>query len=424
MCLTLTVDEDANPATVIVKNGSTVDMSAQLNANNLIIETKDGQSAQITNVNNLNVSGDIYMDITLCDGSVDADYWYCISAPFNVDAANGFYLADGTKLTLGVDYILRTYDGAQRANTGKGWSKGVGSMLYAGKAYLIGFNPGQPNILRVKAANNAFAAVTSMTLNEYSAGEDADKNWNAVGNPNYNYVSISQDAHVYDNTSHAFVVYSYNQYTFVVGTPMFIQFAGTLNFGTNDYGQYRAPRMDNKISACVRISREDATRFDNQLYIRASEEATNGFDYGHDLVTMNETTSNTAALIWTENYGKRLAIEEAPMAEQIDYTLGISAPAAGTYTIEQVGDVENAEVYLTYEGQIIWNLSKSAYSLDLGKGANSGYGLRLIIGRNNVVTGLDEMGSDTDNTQKVILNGNLFILRDGKLFNATGRQVK
>ncbi|MBQ7192149.1 MAG: InlB B-repeat-containing protein [Paludibacteraceae bacterium] len=422
--MTLTVDEEANPATVIVKNGSTLDMSAQLNANNLIIETKGGQSAQITNVNNLNVSGDIYMDITLCDGSVDADYWYCISAPFNIDAANGFYLVDGTKLTQGVDYIIRTYDGQQRANTGKGWNKGVGNTLYAGKAYLIGFNPGQPNILRVKAANSAFAAVTSMTLNEYSAGEDADKNWNAVGNPNYNYVSINQDAHVYDNTNHAFVVYSYNQYTFVVGTPMFIQFAGTLNLGTTDHGQYRAPRMDNKISACVRISREDATRFDNQLYIRASEEATNGFDYGHDLVTMNETTSNTAALIWTENYGKRLAIEEAPMDEQIDYALGISAPAAGTYTLQQVGDVENAEVYLTYEGQIIWNLSKSAYSLDLGKGANSGYGLRLIIGRNNVVTGLDEMGSDTDNTQKVILNGNLFILRDGKLFNATGSQVK
>ena len=424
--MTLTVDEEANLATVIVKNGSTVDMSAQLNANNLIIETKEGQSAQITNVNNLNASGDIYMDITLCDGNVDADYWYCISAPFNIDAANGFYLADGTKLTLGVDYILRTYDGQQRANTGKGWSKGVGSTLKAGRAYLIGFNNEiqMPNVLRVKAANKAIAHKTSLTLESFAAAETADQNWNAVANPNFSYVSINQDAHVFDNNSHVFNVFAYNAYTFVVGTPMFIQAAGTLNLGNEDHSQYRAPQQETEsYEACVRISKADATRFDNQLYVRAAEEAAAGFEYGKDLLTMNDLTSDKAALIWTENYGKRLAIQDAPLADQIDYVLGISAPANGTYTIEQTTN-DDVTVYLTYEGQIIWNLSQSAYEADLTRGVNSGYGLRLVIGRHNVVTGLDALNVGSDKAEKVIMNDQLYILRQGKAYDVAGREVK
>ena len=40
----------------------------------------------------------------------------------------------------------------------------------------------------------------------------------------------------------------------------------------------------------------------------------------------------------------------------------------------------------------------------------------------NVATGIDALGSDAQ-PSKIIVNGHLFIIRDGKAYDATGRQV-
>jgi hypothetical protein len=42
----------------------------------------------------------------------------------------------------------------------------------------------------------------------------------------------------------------------------------------------------------------------------------------------------------------------------------------------------------------------------------------------NAPTAIEEIIPATDGTQKIMYNGQLFIIRDGKVFNATGAQVR
>ena len=99
-------------------------------------------------------------------------------------------------------------------------------------------------------------------------------------------------------------------------------------------------------------------------------------------------------------------------------------PAAGTYSLSAEA-IEGADLYVTYEGQIVWNLSLGDYELDLTRGTTTGYGLLLVAQPNQMPTGLDTTeGVSGDAVQKILLNGQLYILRDGHLFDAVGHEMK
>ena len=131
-------------------------------------------------------------------------------------------------------------------------------------------------------------------------------------------------------------------------------------------------------------------------------------------------------MIWAENYGKRLAIEEAPLvSNQASYALGIFAPKAGTYRIAATSE-DDADLYLTYEGSIIWNLSMGEYTVDLNKGTTNGYGLLLQAKAPQTPTGVEqsEVSHQPSDIQKVIIDEHVFILRGGQMYDVTGKMVK
>ena len=139
--------------------------------------------------------------------------------------------------------------------------------------------------------------------------------------------------------------------------------------------------------------------------------------------------SAISAMIWSENYGgKRLAIEEAPLVnEKASYKIGIFAPADGAYRIEANDTYDNANLFLTYNGKAIWNLSMSACELDLTKGQNEGYGLRLVAKMPQTPTGIEEVTGDglqVTGAQKIVLEDKVFILRGGKMYDVTGKAVR
>ncbi len=159
------------------------------------------------------------------------------------------------------------------------------------------------------------------------------------------------------------------------------------------------------------------------MYVRASETASSEYEQGHDMITWNGTTANTA-LIWANNYGKRLAIEEAPMVnKKASYKLGIFAPVAGEYRIEAANPNDDATLYLTKNGRIFWNLTMGACELDLAQGQNNEYGLLLRADAPQETTVMDEIHSEAG-VQKIIIDENVFILRGEQLFDMTGKAVK
>ena len=423
---------------VIVEAGGKLTNNAALAVNDLTINSEFAKSGQVTG-SNINVSGDIYLEIKLLgDGTgtmsqTESQQWYCISAPFDVSMNDGFFWGNGIQMGHNVDFQAFVYDGAKRANNGtSGWQR-VSGKLEAGKAYLIGFDDERTNYktIRLKAMTKDIPTVDKLPTTGHTAAETKNSNWNGVGNPTLHYIALdgfTAKVQCYDNDLHAYKAYDPTTHNYVVGTTLFMQAEDNIDLKAAGNANYRAPKRvseeNENYSFCVEIAKENATRCDNRLYVSTSDEATSSYEQGKDMLSMNGTSSKFGALIWTENYGMRLASEDVLMVNnQATYTMGIYAPANGTYTISTVEASADADLYLTYEGSIIWNLSMGEYETDLEKGTTNGYGLLLQAKAPQVVTGVDEVDAETG-VQKIIIDEHVFILRGGKMYDVTGKMVK
>lgn len=397
----------------------------------------DGTSGQVTGSSTLTVTDNLYLEIQLRSDAMDAEAsrkWYCIAAPFDVNINGGFFWGDGTPMYLNVDFQLFEWDGDRRASGASGWRRTSGIMK-KDTAYFIGFDDerANQNTIKLKAMNNTISNRAKIVAPTHSGSAEAATygNWNGLANPNFHHIALNKNVQAFDYNKQGYSPYATGEYNFVVGTPFFIQYAGDIAVSAaNGSNPYRAPQRESDIySYCVRIGSAEASRADNQIYVRASETASAEFDNEHDMITLNNTSSNYGALLWTENYGgKRLAIEEAPLVNgTASYVLTLSAPKAGTYSISVAAPQDNADLYLTYEGTIIWNLSEGAYTMDLNKGITNGYGLILRANAPSAATGIDEAESGkqkAESVQKIILDEKVFILRGGKMYDVTGKAVK
>lgn len=437
---TLEISAGRSLDNLTVEAGGEVDGTGNLTVNNLTINSQSGASGQFTGTGNVTINGDLILEIKLDEsGTMDPTKYYCISAPFDVAA---FEWGNGSPMVFNVDYQLFKYDGDKRARTGNGWQR-VGGTMEANTAYFIVFDSDNTtrnqNVIRLKAANKTIPTTTSITLEGHEAtyGQDDEErtknsNWNGHGNPTLHYVGVDKTVSVFEPSQQGFdpwVEHGNSNNGFVVGTAFFVKGTGTLSCNETVNGTVRAPRREGatNYTYCVEITKENANRYDNRLYVMASETASTSFEEGKDLPTLNGETSNYGALIWTKNYGMRLAVEEAPMVnKKATYELGIFAPSAGMYTISVAAPQENAELYLTKNGHIIWNLSMSPCEIELPQGQNNEYGLVLRAKAPSTATGVEntEVSDQNSDVQKVIIDEHVYILRGGEMYDVTGKMVR
>jgi hypothetical protein len=130
--------------------------------------------------------------------------------------------------------------------------------------------------------------------------------------------------------------------------------------------------------------------------------------------------------MWINRYDAKLCKNTVALqGEQVEYPLNISAPAAGEYVLSASQERGNATLYLTRNGEAIWNLSESDYVLHLENGATAEYGLRLSAKAPQVATGIDEAVVDAQGeTKKVLINNQVFIIRCEKVYTIDGQMVK
>jgi len=79
---------------------------------------------------------------------------------------------------------------------------------------------------------------------------------------------------------------------------------------------------------------------------------------------------------------------------------------------------------LARDGQLIWNLTTDPFVIDLEQGTNDQYS--LIVVRHNALTDIEGAsgGSELDGARKVLLNGHMFIIRDGRIYDVTGKTAE
>ncbi len=426
----LLIDAPKTLGDIYVMEGGkvTIQTEATLTVNNFVIKSTmaGGQSGQVIGVTteNFTITSSAYFDVTL-GANGNPEKWHAFAVPFNVDAINGIYDLDDKKLTNEVNYAIMDYHGDVRAQGQYGWKKFRG-IMNPGVFYLMTVD-GQRTTYRMKMNGGFSASSTTITVNEYASGTDTDAGWNGIANSQLEYVTIAKKVQVLNPTSYTYEPYAESSVNFTVGTPFFYQANGEEVDGkitlaaANAENLAPAPRMGAAEAKNIAISFANDTYTDH-LYISATDEATDEYQIGLDLVKMTMTNTPAVPQIFAEAYGTKLCMIDAPMAyDQASYALNLYAPAAGTYTIS-AAQVEGYEIYLTQNGNAIWDLTMSEATVELTKGDNTEYG--LILKRAAYAPTNMENLKGMNNVQKLFFNDNIYIIRDAKVFNAQGVKVQ
>jgi hypothetical protein len=234
---------------------------------------------------------------------------------------------------------------------------------------------------------------------------------------------VATAAQILDPETYTYKTITASSAHFTVGTPFFIQAAadGTMTMVAETSASLAPARRAAATVDQVKVMLGNAD-YTDYLYVSASEDATNEYEIGKDLVKMTMTNTPVVPQIFAQAYGTYPCMVNAPMiSNEATVALNLYAPVEGEYTLS-VEEQANATVYLLYNGNIVWNLSMSEYPIQLIQGDNAGYS--LVVRRENAPTDVENILGADEQTEKFIYNGKLYILHNGKVFDAVGNVLK
>ena len=426
-----------NYGNLYVLNGGEVEVNGDLKVGDLTVEASIGtaKSGQVDNAENI-VYANAYIEINMDPtGVMDDTKWYGFTVPFDVDAHAGISRKEGDtyrQCVYGTHYMIAEYDANKRLNTGKGWKYITGNTLYAGTFYYFTVN-GNYNTYRFKAKEAAYTRAAPATLAMNGSTSNPNANWNAVGNSTLQHAKVSFEGgnyvQVYQNGLDAYRTVSASEATFVVGCPFFIQAteASTvvLDAPTSATESYYAPRRSS--ASQNGVARVNLTSveggYSDRIYVSGTDKEENAYIAGRDLAKAGE--SKVVPQLWVDTYNQKLSVHEAAwQGENAICPLGIYAPKEGEYTLTATQPEDGTQVYLTYNGQVLWNLTSSEYVLSLEKGTTTAYSLQ-IVKTPAITTGVDQMDGKCQTMRKVLMNDKIYIITsEGAMYDVLGKGVK
>lgn len=405
-------------------------------------DNEQAKSGQLKNSEQLNVNGGTYFQMSFDPAGKISYGWYDFTVPFEVNISGGIVRLnnDGSVnkvMVEGQDFLIMEDDEANFVSGGKGWKQFHSGVLQPGKLYTITFDDevDQNTFRFIWDGNGNMNNGASFEAEYYTSTSDPARNgWNAVGNGmlRHGHIDAGYKMQAYDHSTNTYELISKNK-TFAVGTAFFIQVpaAEEVNWTAADATEQRplfAPKYIVEETEEFRLSlrKEDAAKVADILYFSASEEATEAYVIGHDLMKKGTMSESKKARLWSTKAGKQLCDIEATLISGSATTpLFFFAPAAGQYEVAIDEMPEDANLYLTYNDQVIWDLTLGAYTLELAKGTTTGYGLRIEARTPQVATGIESTATDTNSARKVLINNTLYIVTpDGKMYDAVGKNVQ
>ena len=396
-------------------------------------------SGQLINANNLSLLGEAIFKLQPTS-PIPGRTWYAVAAPWQVDVRTGIY-ADGRKLNVGVDFDIIEFDaesyatkeaGAGNTNVWRYVEENSG-VMQPGKLYMIYLASAKSSLEFHKTGGGISTTTLSLTT---TSGSGDKANWNAIANPALYHADLNMT--VIADASQDVLQYINGGYTpttasnMIVGAPIFVQVnnpQSTVNANVHSDASpapaYRralqTQTADNRF--IVEIDRNG--QMNDRLIVQTADEKENTYVIGKDLAKMG--VGSKTAQMWMERYNTKLCKNTVEMNnENAEYPLSIYAPAAGEYTLSAMQKSGDADLYLSLNGEAIWNLSDADYTLDLNKGTNANYGLRISVKKNPaIVTGIDEAVVDAQgDIRKVLINDKVFIIRGDKAYSIDGQLVK
>lgn len=446
----VTIPSDVEVVTTIVKVSGHLDVAstATLTTTDLILEASGTGSGDINGADRVQLrdGGKAYFDYTF---DVDPWHWSAFGVPFEIDLNVAPLKEKSHPMTLGSDYDIVYYDSQERAAHGpssKCWKYveyDAERKLTPGKLYMIAFNRpvGHVKVVRFTKAAEAAIDFTANVALTTTTGTGDDNNWNGIANPRMYHALL--DAGVTECQVHdggeigkdGYYTYDMQDKKFFVGKAAFVQVPNEQNEMTTTQATDQNAIVRNNAPRRAK-AQEGADRYDVQIAPMAEEMSDRVFlltdeDKADEYVIVSDLAkagvSPVRPQMWVNRYGVKLCKNTIAMRNNVaDYPLGISVPADGSYDIFLEERPNNDDMlYLTYDGEAIWNLSYGACTIDLQRGTTDHYGLRVVAKSPQVATGIEEATiQNGDAVRKVIVEDKVFIIRNGQIFGIDGRLAK
>lgn len=180
-------DADLNPGSGLVVEGSESQDLGDVH----LKDDGNGNGASVIGQGNKDGHCNINAKNLHIDIQVEANRWYFFCFPYPIDKKNIKY--DGS-------YVLRWYDGAERAQHGRGgWKDWTADKLTAGVGYI--FQGSQSGTLTFQVPDAKFDGDNrDILLQSHGADEEQDAGWNFVGNPYTSYFDLQDLGYDYPVT--------------------------------------------------------------------------------------------------------------------------------------------------------------------------------------------------------------------------------
>ena len=407
-------------------------------------------------------------------------YW--ISFPFDVNLSDVFGFG-----TYGTHWIIEYYDGAERATEGywkdsEGFWKYItnrrGVKLEAGKGYILALDLDlmrdnntsfwSNNIEQVELFFPSAAAVenieetnTEITVDSHECTITArpgmsddrtkkDSHWNIIGVPSYaNYGSELKDGNnttitwnenpstqdlpflyewnMVDNT---YSVQSGTTYPFQSMHAYMVQYYGTIKWllasATPSSAPARVTNAPQNVEFRLELQQND--KMTDQTFIRMTndEAISANFDFNYDLSKqMNSGKANIYTMVegYIQTAGNCL-----PTSEQTTIVpVGVKIAANDDYTFTIPDGTSGVGVTLIdTETGVRTNLSALDYTVSLEEGTYNERFVMEISPIQQVITDVQasEINDQKSDVRKQLIDGLLYIVRDGKMYDARGARVE
>ena len=397
----------------------------------------------------------------------DLRQFYWISFPFDVNLEDVYGFG-----VYGKHWILETYNGERRAQDGlwldspSFWeyildSKGV--TLEANKGYLLCLDSellsGTSDVFtntnkvslyfpakdKTSIINTAYT--TEVTIHEHICTIERanrniyDSNWNLIGVPSYaNHTQTTNTENLqyfydyqYDNQTGK-MIYAPKSITnstneFQSMYAYFVQWGGTLNWstftGNNSTPQELAAKRNTAYEVQeynLRLELQQDYKALDQTFVDMQEDGvTAAFDLNKDMTKILNAGANIYTLAGEENI--QLAGNSLPIANTT-IPVGVQIAKAGEYTFAMPDGTAGITVELIdYETNTRTNLLFNDYTVNLPAGTNESR-FALYMQPSKVATDMENISDETTGLKKYIIDGQLFLQKDGMLYDAQGHIVR
>ena len=471
-------------AAVVLEGDKEITEDDVLGADLMVVRKDQGQAEQLTfnpNAKKLDEVGTAYAVMTFTRGHITnrslpsrvrSLYW--VSFPFDVKIADVFGFGEYAE-----HWIMQYYDGAERAakglfiDSGSYWKyiEDKNTTLQAGVGYVLALDldkltfPNNVNDVSLYFPSTGEIGTISGVLptahevpahectidREFEDGgktynhKFTDSHWNLIGVPGYadindfdvtSYHFMQDDASFYYNFSLANSTYTVESSAtnFQAMYAYMVQFAGDINWRSKTVSAFAPPAsiaarqnsdsQPEKIT--LRLELAQAGVKADQTFVQLQQEgATDDFDMSMDLTKIINKGSNIYTLVGADRI--QVAGNALPMQEQI-VPVGVVVPAAGEYTFRMPDGTEGMVVELIdYENNTTTNLLLSDYTVTLSAGeCENRFMLHIQPEKSGIATYLEQITTSdvhTNSVQKYLIDGHLYLKKDGILYDAQGRQI-